>query len=174
METRITRDDLCQLTLAIWESTLGLEVRPLSGGHAWEQKADTLEGTVQISGARRGTVLLESSRELARIVAGIMFGLGSEEPTSEQVRDALAEMANITAGNLKSLACCHCHLSLPEVSERDAGARSATEGEEICCQAFECQSEPFVVTLFVGEAGGAGSPEQSGRPDDPAATRAVA
>jgi CheY-specific phosphatase CheX len=174
METRITQNDLCQLTPSIWESTLGLEVRPLPEADLSDREAGTLLGRVQISGARRGTVLLECSRELARKVAGIMFGLGSEEPTNEQVRDALAEMVNITAGNLKSLACGHCHLSLPEVSERDVAAGSAPGEEEVSRQAFECQSERFLVALFVGEADPAGAPEQPGCADEPEETRAGA
>src|SRR5208337_4490302 len=112
----ITNDDLCQFTRAIWDSTLGLEVRPIPGPGLPELRAGMVTGRVQIIGAWLGTVLLECSEKLAKTVARIMFGLDSQEPTPEEVRDALAEMTNMAAGNFKPLAGGHCHLSLPHVT----------------------------------------------------------
>jgi hypothetical protein len=111
--------------------------------------------------------MLQCSKELAKKVARAMFGLDSEEPTTEEIRDALAEITHVTAGNLKSLVCGNCQLSMPEVSERVAGAGSAPGGEEISRQAFECQGERFVVALIMGEANPAGSLEPPGWADEP-------
>lgn len=144
----ITSDDLCQFTQAIWESTLGLEVQPTPGLSPSEAQACTLIGEVQINGAWRRSVSLECSQELARKAARAMFGLGSEEPTAEEVRDALAEITNVTAGNLKSLGCGHCELSSPQVTERAQDSPGTPQSAVISRQAFVCQGEPFVVTLF--------------------------
>ena len=144
----ITQNDLCQLTRAIWESTLGLGVRPIPGAGLSEQEAGMVTGSVQIIGAWLGTVLLQCSEKLAKKVARIMFGLDSEEPTPEEVRDALAEITNVTAGNLKSLMCGQCRLSTPQVTERVLDPPIAPNDFMICRQAFVCESDLFVVTLL--------------------------
>lgn len=143
--------DLSQLTRAIWESTLGLEVRPIPGPGLSEQEAGIVTGRVQITGAWLGAVLLECSEELAKKVARAMFGLDSEEPTSEEVRDALAEITNVTAGNFKSLVCGHCHLSMPQVTHGVLDPPIAPNNVVISRQAFACQGKCFVVTILAGQ-----------------------
>ena len=148
MDMTITSNDLCQFTRLIWESTLGLEVRPITGPSLAEQQAGIVTGRVQITGAWLGTVLLECSEKLAKKVARIMFDLDSKEPTPEEIRDALAEMTNMAAGNFKPLAGGHCDLSLPQVTERAKDLSRAAASAVISRQAFDCQGELFVVTLF--------------------------
>lgn len=117
----ITYIDLCQLTRAIWESTLGLEVQPIPGAGLSEQQAGIVTGRVQITGAWLGAVLLECSEELAKKVAHAMFGLDSNEPTPEEVRDALAEITNVTATSscwCVGIAICRCRRSSAERSTR--------------------------------------------------------
>jgi hypothetical protein len=160
MDMTITQDDLCQLTCAIWESTLGLAVRPIPGPGLSEQPASIVTAGVQISGAWLGTVLLECSEELAKKVARLMFGLDSEEPTREEVRDALAEITHVTAGNFKSLVCGNCHLSMAQVSDTVLEPAPAPEGAVISRQAFACQDELFVVTILAGQANLHGSLER--------------
>ena len=150
----ITYIDLCQLTRAIWESTLGLEVQPIPGPGLSEQQAGIVTGRVQITGAWLGAVLLECSEELAKKAAHAMFGLDSNEPTPEEVRDALAEITNVTAGNFKSLVCGHCHLSMPQVTRGVVDPLIAPHNVVISRQAFACQGEPFVVTVLAGQANG--------------------
>jgi chemotaxis protein CheX len=146
--------DLCQLTRAIWESTLGLEVRPVPGPGLSEQQAGIVTGRVQVTGAWQGTVLLECSEELAMKVARAMFGLDSDEPTSEEARDAIAEITNVTAGNFKSLVCGRCHLSIPQVTRGVPDPPIAPSNIVISRQTFACQGEPFVVTVLAGQTDG--------------------
>ena len=78
--------------------------------------------------------------------------LDSGEPTPEEVRDALAEITNITAGNFKSLVGGHCHLSMPQVTDRVHDQPAAPKDAVISRQAFDCQGELFVVTILEGQA----------------------
>lgn len=153
----ITQNDIFQLTHAIWESTLGLEVRQIAEPSFSEQGARLVVGRVQITGAWLGAVLLECSEELAKDVARIMFSLDSGEPTPEEVRDALAEITNITAGNFKSLVGGQCHLSMPQVTDHVQEQPAAPKHVVISHQAFDCQGELFVVTILEGEANGRSS-----------------
>jgi chemotaxis protein CheX len=156
----ITQNDICQLTCAIWQSTLGLEVRPISGPSLLEQRACIVMARVPISGAWQGAVLLQCSEKLAKKVARAMFGLDVEEPSSDEVRDALAEITHVTAGNLKSLVCGNCRLSTPQVTERALDSPIATEEGVVSRQAFDCQGELFVVAILAREADHRGSLER--------------
>ena len=144
----ITSDDLCQFTQAIWESTLGLAVQPVERLSASQERACKLIGKVQIVGPRQHAVSLECTPELAGKVARAMFGLDSEKPSPDEIRDALAEITNVTAGNIKSLGCTHCQLSTPEVTERAPDSPATPDSAVLSRQAFVCQGEPFVVSVF--------------------------
>jgi chemotaxis protein CheY-P-specific phosphatase CheC len=128
-----------------------MEVRPIPGPGISEREAGILVGRVQITGAWLGTVLLRCPEELANKVARVMFGPDSEGPRREESRDALAEITNMTAGNLKSLVGRHCHLSMPQVTDRVLDPAIAPEDAELARQVFECQGELFVVTVLAGE-----------------------
>ncbi len=146
----ITSDDLCQFTQAIWESTLGLQVQPIPELSPAQEKACTFIGKVQIVGAWRRAVSLECTGELAGKVARAMFGLDSQRPTTDEIRDALAEITNVTAGNLKSLGSTHCQLSTPQAAERTQDPHGMPDSSVLSRQAFICQGEPFIVKLLEG------------------------
>jgi len=146
----ITSDDLCRLTRAIWESTLDLVVLPIPEPSRPERRASMVTGSIQIVGTWLGTVLLECSEKLAKQVARAMFGLDGEEPTAEEVRDALAEITNVTAGNLKSLLSGQCQMSTPEVKECGLDGPLRPDKIVITRQAFSCQGELLFVTLLEG------------------------
>jgi chemotaxis protein CheX len=148
----ITNDDLCQLTRAIWESTLDLIVLPVSEPGFPERPAGMVTGRVQIVGTWLVTVLVECSEKLAKQAARAMFGLDAKEPTAEEVLDALAEITNVTGGNLKSLMSGECELSTPQVKECGLDPPFGPPNTVISSQAFRCQGEPLVVTLLEGQA----------------------
>jgi len=153
----INSDDLCQLTRAIWESTLDLRVLPVPEPGFPKRPAHMVSGRVQIVGTWLATVLVECSEKLAKQVARAMFGLNEEEPTAEEVLDALAEITNVTAGNLKSLLSGECELSTPQVSECGLDTPFGAPNTVISSQAFRCQGEPLVVTLFESQADSRGN-----------------
>ncbi len=79
--------------------------------------AESITASVQISGAYDGAVHLTVARETAVEIAGRMFGRASSTLMDDEVRDALGELANMVAGNLKSRLPGRSRLSLPTVVE---------------------------------------------------------
>ncbi len=58
---------------------------------------------------------MQAHAELAKQVARVMFSMDSdEEPLDAQVEDCIKELANITAGNLKTALPEPCVLSTPD------------------------------------------------------------
>ena len=100
--------------------------------------------------AWQGAVQLECSAVLARRAAAAMFGVVPESATDDQAWDALAELANMTGGNLKPLFPGPSCLSVPAMTdaERPAGTASRRLISQVT---FECESQVLVVTLLEGE-----------------------
>src|SRR5579863_3038274 len=66
-----------------------------------------LTGSIQISGAWDGAVVLRASFAMVRVIAQIMLGL--EDASDEDICDAMGELTNLTSGAIQTL--------LPEPSE---------------------------------------------------------
>lgn len=144
----ITQEDLESITDNVWMSTMGLSVTPLIDRPTIATDAGTLTGVIEIDGAWRGSVTVACSRVLASLAARVFFGLTDDpntEPTATQIEDALAEVTNMTGGNLKAIFPEPCVLSMPQVVS--AMDPSRLPGRVIGDVAFECSGEPFLVQV---------------------------
>lgn len=145
----IAREDLESITDNVWTTTMGLPVVPTLDGSVPTGSDGALAGSIDIDGAWRGGVTLSCPRGLARIVAQVIFGLDGDdapEPTPTQMADALAELTNMTGGNLKALLPEPCVLSLPHISTPEQASRHL--GTLVAEATFECSGEPFVVRVY--------------------------
>lgn len=141
-----TDDTLVQLTQAICDSVLGLEVWPTDPATALPH--EHLTASVHITGSWNGTVSFDFPWDLARTVAARMFELDDSSPPSpDEVCDALGEIANIAGGNIKGMVDQECNLSLPTVTEGDH--RMAVPGAETVSETtLVCEGLPFRVVLY--------------------------
>lgn len=140
------------ITQNVWESILGLEIRRAQtvGSLSGAVRGQTMTGCVQLAGAWEGSVFLYCSVALAKSVAATMFGTDSERLNEGDVEDALGELTNMIAGNLKTVLPRPCTLSLPAVVE-GLDYRVIVPGTKISGQVlFEFNSEPLLVTLLEG------------------------
>lgn len=97
---------VCSTTLGL-DVTPGDEFTPASGERV-------MVGCVQITGAWSGAVLVSCRAEFARLAAMLIFG---SNETPEEERDALGELSNMIAGNIKALLPSPSFLSLPTISD---------------------------------------------------------
>jgi len=136
---------LGQIVTDIWSSMLGFPVEA-RGEPAAVNGSRHLSASVQISGGWEGTVLVSCPEVLAQRVAGVMFD--TPEASDDEIRDALGEVANMTAGNVKALVESYCRLSLPMVAEGRELAISIP-GSKVVAQAnFDCGADPLTVEGF--------------------------
>ena len=136
-----------ELSAAVWEQTLGLPLQPTD--EPPRHAGGTIEGHVHISGVWTGTLVFQCSQTAARRAADLMFGPAEAHGSTQDVQDAVGELANMIGGNLKSLMSPDgCYLSLPTVIEgRDYTVRMSGT-RVVARQAFESDREPIVVTLL--------------------------
>src|ERR1044072_8416566 len=121
-------DALCQIVADIWTSMLGFPVEargaPVDGNGTRH-----LSASVQISGGWEGTVLVSCPEAPAQRVAGVMFD--TPDASDDEIRDALGEVANMTAGNVKALVESYCRVSGPMVAEGKGSAISIPGGQAV-------------------------------------------
>jgi CheY-specific phosphatase CheX len=139
-------EDIQSLIAGVWETVLGLAARPVPAPPVGVQQG-LVAGCVQISGDWEGAVLLELPTLLACHVACIMFDLDPACVSSNEIRDAVAELTNIAGGNLKALIPGICSLALPEVGFGSA-QHLPMQGRLIAEMTFESEGMPFVVRIL--------------------------
>ena len=136
---------LGQIVTDIWTSMLGFPVEA-RGEPIDVNGARHLSASVQISGGWEGTVLVSCPEGLAQRVAGVMFD--TESASDDEIRDALGEIANMTAGNVKALVESYCRLSLPMVAEGRELAISIPGSKVVAQATFDCGEDPLSVEVF--------------------------
>jgi chemotaxis protein CheX len=110
-----TDDDLMVIAEQVWTSYLDTEgVSPLIPLPPPAARYDVC-ASVSLTGAWQGHVVVRCSTAASRNAAAALLGMGLDEVTSEDITDALGELANIIGGNVKSLLPEPSALSLPHV-----------------------------------------------------------
>jgi chemotaxis protein CheX len=119
--------DLWAITEMIWSSYLDpLGENPLLAGAA-AHKDDDVHGSVTVTGAWDGRVVVTFSQLAAQRATAALLGLDSDEVSAADVMDAVGELVNIIGGSVKSLMPQPTVLSLPSVRSGPPGDLVGTE-----------------------------------------------
>ncbi len=150
----VHEDEIVQIVQSIWMSILGLGI-VADGTSGMEERLSgkrTLTACVHLTGAFEGATLVFCTARLARRMSSVMFETPAEALSVEDVQDALGELANMIAGNVKPLLEGSSRLSLPSVVE-GLDYRMIVPGSRVLSQVgFACEGEPLHVTIVQREA----------------------
>jgi chemotaxis protein CheX len=143
----VSEEEIQQVTSQIWESMLDLHPAPATHGAstALERR---IGASVQITGNWEGAVRLDSSLALARIAAARFIGSEPDQVSIDQVRDAMGELANMSAGMIKNLLPGPSYLSLPSVADGTDYSFTICKSNVESEVKFECEGEKFAVSLL--------------------------
>ena len=111
----IYREDLARIVVSVFQTMLQLETAPAKT--EWSPSSEGLTAAIYFAGAWRGAVLLECTRAQAFEFTHRLMSIDPPASINDDVRDALGELANMLAGNLKSVLPHGIGLSLPSVVE---------------------------------------------------------
>jgi len=103
---------------------------------------------VQITGAWEGAVRVDCSSSLARMATSRFLGVTPDEVHIDQIRDAIGELANMSAGSLKPLVPPPCQLSLPTVADGSDYNFTIPHGIVLLASAFDYHGEPLKITVL--------------------------
>ena len=138
-------DDVREMTSQIWGGMLELELKPTA---TESDKPGGIGACVQITGAWEGAVRVDCDQRLAQLATSRFLGVSPEEVAIDQIRDAMGELANMSAGTVKPLLPAPCQLSLPTVADGSDYNFTVPHGEVILASAFECQGWPMKITIL--------------------------
>jgi len=134
-------EDIAQ---SIWMTLF--EVPLERGGADAIDSESTVTCIVHIDGAWHGAVVLRCPVELARTLTSEMFRSESE-PSFDEVKDALGEVTNMLAGNLKALLPEPSEISLPAVARGSNYEFGVVGTNVVATVPFMCAGQPLVVLL---------------------------
>ena len=137
----------------IWATLFDL---PLEGAVDHELGGGpTVTSFVHIDGAWQGVVMLQCPMALAVTLTSSMFdgnvssdNAPPQEVPEADVRDALGEIANMVAGNVKALLPEPCHISLPAVALGSDDTVSVPGTTPVASAPFTCDGHWIVITLL--------------------------
>jgi chemotaxis protein CheX len=138
-------EDTGQVVGEIFRSMLGIEVVPTEA--AQTRETELLSAAVYFAGAWKGALLVECTPEQAFEFTRCLMSIERPAAIDDDVRDAMGELANMIAGNLKPLLPHGVCLSMPSVVEGTDYLLSICKGCSVSRLAFDSAFGPFWVTL---------------------------
>jgi chemotaxis protein CheX len=139
-----------EIVSSVCTNMLGLEVTP-DVPHVQAPGERHLVGCVQITGAWSGAVLISCSPDFARLAAKIIFA-NPGEPSLADEHDALGEISNMIAGNLKAVLPAPSFLALPTVSDSIDGVLQVLGSRPIARFELLAAQHPLAVVLVTRDA----------------------
>lgn len=121
---QLTIDVLTNLAMEVWASMADIQLTPAEPSQPASYPAPCVVSGVQIQGAWQGSVRLYMELPLVLQTTARMLMADASEISSDELRDAAGELANMTGGSFKALLPEPCSLSLPTVLH---GVEPATE-----------------------------------------------
>ncbi|MEZ6233916.1 MAG: chemotaxis protein CheX [Phycisphaerales bacterium] len=112
----MSEDEIRQLAQTVWETTLGIPLTP-QDTPSFASGTRMVVACVQITGAWGGAVFLHVPEPAARAAAAGMFQCEQRSVRVQDMQEAVAELGNMVAGNIKALLPEPSCLSLPTVVE---------------------------------------------------------
>lgn len=146
LEIEAYREDAVRVVRDIFGTMLGLEVEPVQV--QWPPPEDLINVTVHYAGAWKGALLLECTYPQAYVFTSRLMDIEEPEAMNDDVRDAMGELANMIAGNLKPVLPPGVCLSMPTLIEGTDYALRILGGSLAGMVAFGCGYGVFWVTLI--------------------------
>jgi|YNPNPStandDraft_1061719.scaffolds.fasta_scaffold29519_2 chemotaxis protein CheX len=146
LEMEAYREDAIRVVGDVFRTMLGIEIEPVQV--VWPPEEDLINVTVHYAGAWKGALLLECTREQACLFTARLLGGDLPEQMNDDVRDAVGELANMIAGNLKPVLPPGVALSMPTLIEGTDYALRILGGNLAGMIAFRCCSGIFWVSLI--------------------------
>lgn len=140
--------EISEAFLRVWETSVGLPLKESSTASGAESIDEWIAGVVWLGGQWTGCVTLVVPKKFARSIAAMMLDVDPTIITIDQYTDAVRELTNMSAGNLKSVLPGACGLATPGCfAVKDPHDDHAPEFSTIASLTYQYLDSPIVVTL---------------------------
>lgn len=144
--------DIESIAQTIWETLFQSSLTPGGNGLGEQPRVTCL---VPVHGAFEGAVMIQCHEALGSKLTDAMLQ-GATAPTAEDMTDALGELTNMFAGNLKSVLAKPSTIALPRVAFGPHDQLVPADTTVVARVPFMCDEHSLVVTVFElpADAGG--------------------
>jgi CheY-specific phosphatase CheX len=139
------RDELSEAFTRVWKTSLDLSLKLANVAIAQRTTLPWLGAVAWIGGSWTGNVRIGMPKELALIIAARQIEM--KNPSERQIKDALRELANMIAGNLKSVLPGRCGLATPGNFEIKSLEEIQDEFSPILLNWYESEDFAFFLSL---------------------------
>ncbi len=148
MLTNIGSPELTAITDDIWMSMVGMQLNPSEDERPIDKTGGCVVASVQIVSTADYAVRLDLDLGLARQAAANLFGIDQAELSTDDIRDAAGELANMTGGSIKGLLPDAATISLPSVVIGTEYEFTIPHGATVLKSAFTADSGRLLLTLI--------------------------
>ena len=114
----ISAEEIFRITQQVWSPMLGFSLMMKPDRPRGERPPGrAVIGSILLEGDWKGGVTLDFQNELACMAAAHIFGMDTDEVESEDIHDAVGELANQVGGLIKGKLAPKSLLSLPTITE---------------------------------------------------------
>ena len=138
-------EDIFNIAHSVLDTMLHVEAAPRESSSTAVDEDVT--GCIQISGAWRGAVILQSSEDFARQAASQMLSISREDVTRADMQDVMAEITNMIGGNIKSQVPGPSYLALPSVTTGGNFSFHLANSKAVKDVALEVEQQPLRILL---------------------------
>ncbi len=150
MSMKFAEHEVRQIAEETWRIILGEELEPATKRITPGEIEDSMAAWARIAGDWQLAVVLYCSSALARHAATMMFGSDEMETTTADVNDAMCELINIIAGNVKGVLSGSSQMSLPNLVKGQDFKLMFPRHVLLSEADFMCNGQPVLV-LVLGE-----------------------
>ncbi len=147
------RKTAINVTQEIFSTMLGTEAWAVQRAPAADP-SHTVVGSIHFAGPWKGVLLLECQPLEASVFTAKLNGIAPPDSVDDDVRDAVGEIANMLAGNLKTIFPPQTVLSGHTVVEGSSFTMKVCGGNDSLRLEFDSSAGPFTVTLVQMVASG--------------------
>jgi chemotaxis protein CheX len=154
MMSEIGKADLVSVVDEIFGSMAGLELSASPTLIPFDKGRGYIVSAVQIVGDWQGAVRLDIDLELARRACANLVGLEPGDLSTQDIRDAAGELANMTGGSVKAICSPTSRLSLPSVAMGRDFEFTVSQGTVILESSFLHHSGALTVSVIEKQGSG--------------------
>ena len=148
MSCTLSKDQLASVVDEVFGCMAGMQVAPAPATFRPDQQNGYIVSVVQIVGGWKGAVRLDIDMAFARQACAHLLGVDPRNLSTDDIRDAAGELANITGGSVKTLIAPTSSLSLPSVAMGQNYEFSLPQGKVLQQSSFRHESGSLLVSVL--------------------------
>jgi|GEM_PF-2946441 len=143
----VLRKEFTSAFLRVWDTSVGYKLNSEDPSKQLDMSTRWIAGVVWMGGSWTGSIALAMPTRLGLRITSAQLNERLETIKHEQIEDAVKELTNMIAGNLKSALPGQTGLATPGFFELNKRSNLANEFTRVISLCYGCEGESLIVEL---------------------------